>query len=52
MIKFEDNYFDKFAFAKQQIQDHFMNSLKDLSIAIKVDILDVKFNYACTFSNY
>lgn len=25
-----------------------MNSLKDLSIAIKVDILDVKFNYAYT----
>jgi len=29
-----------------------MNSLKDLSIAIKVDILDVKFNYAYTFSDY
>jgi uncharacterized protein (UPF0332 family) len=48
MIKFEDKYFEKFAFAKQQIQDHLMNSLKDLSIAIKVDILDVKFNYAYT----
>lgn len=48
MIKFEDKYFEKFDFTKEQIQDHIKNSLKDLSIARKVDILDVKFNYAYT----
>lgn len=46
MIKFDDKYFDKFEFAKEQIQKRLNNSQKDLQIARRVDILDVKFNYA------
>lgn len=46
MIKFEDKFFEKYEFKKEQIQKHLDNSQKDLQIAKRVDILDVKFNYA------
>ena len=47
-MKFEDQYFVKFHFTKDQIKKNFKNALKDLTIAKKVKILEVKFNYAYT----
>jgi len=47
-MKFEDKYFAKFTFTKDQIKKNLENAQKDLSIAIKVNILEVKFNYAYT----
>lgn len=47
-MKFEDKYFLKFNFSKEQIEKNFKNALKDLSIAKKDKILEVKFNYAYT----
>lgn len=47
-MKFEDQYFVKFHFTKEQIKKNFNNALKDLTIAKKVKILEVKFNYAYT----
>jgi len=46
MINFEDKFFEKFEFTKEQTQKHLNNSLKDLQIANRVGIIDVKFNYA------
>ena len=48
MIKFEDKYFVKFDFTKEQIKKNFDNALKDLGIARKDQILEVKFSYAYT----
>lgn len=47
-MKFEDQYFVKFHFTKDQIKKNFNNALKDLTIAKKDKILEVKFNYAYT----
>jgi len=47
-MKFEDKYFVKFKFSKEQIEKNFRNALKDLGIAKKDKILEVKFNYAYT----
>jgi len=47
-MKFEDKYFIKFEFTKEQIKRNLKNALKDLNIAKKVQILEVKFNYAYT----
>ena len=47
-MKFEDRYFRKFEFTKEQIKKNLNNALKDLTIAKKVKILEVKFNYAYT----
>lgn len=47
-MKFEDKYFTKFTFTKDQIKKNLQNAQKDLNIAIKVNILEVKFNYAYT----
>lgn len=47
-MKFEDQYFVKFHFTKDQIKKNFNNALKDLNIAKKDKILEVKFNYAYT----
>lgn len=47
-MKFEDKYFTKSTFSKDQIKKNLENAQKDLYIAIKVNILEVKFNYAYT----
>jgi len=47
-MRFEDKYFIRFRFSKEQIKKNLNNALKDLDIAKKVKILDVKFNYAYT----
>jgi uncharacterized protein (UPF0332 family) len=47
-MNFEDSYFAKFKFTKEQIKKNFENALKDLNIAKKDKILEVKFNYAYT----
>jgi len=47
-MKFEDKYFSKFTFTKDQIKKNFKNAQKDFTIAKKVNILEVKFNYAYT----
>jgi uncharacterized protein (UPF0332 family) len=47
-MKFEDQYFTKFNFTKEQTTKNFNNALKDLKIAKKDKILEVKFNYAYT----
>lgn len=48
MMKFEDKYFTKFNFTREEINRHLKNALKDLGIAKKDKILEVKFNYAYT----
>lgn len=48
MIRFEDQYFNKFNFTKDQIKKNLNNAFKDLNIAKKDQILEVKFNYAYT----
>lgn len=47
-MKFEDKFFFRFTFTKEQIKKNFNNALKDLNIAKEVNILEVKFNYAYT----
>lgn len=47
-MKFEHKYFIKFEFTKEQINKNLENAKKDLNIAKKVNILEVKFNYAYT----
>lgn len=47
-MKFDDRYFSKFKFTKEQINKNFKNALKDLNIAKKDEILEVKFNYVYT----
>ena len=47
-MKFEHKYFIKFKFTKEQINKNLENAQKDLNIAKKVNILEVKFNYAYT----
>ncbi len=45
-MNFEDKYFIKFKFTGEQIKKNFNNALKDLNIAKRDRILEVKFNYA------
>lgn len=45
-MKFEEKYFVKFNFTKEQIQKNMANALRDLAIAKEDKILEVKFNYA------
>lgn len=45
-MKFDDKYFSRFKFTKEQTNKNFRNALKDFDIAQKDKILDVKFNYA------
>lgn len=45
-MKFEDKYFTKFNFTKDQVRNNLNNALRDFDIAKKDDILEVKFNYA------
>jgi uncharacterized protein (UPF0332 family) len=46
MIRFDDKYFGKFTFTKEQVEKNLANALKDLGIAKEDSIIDVKFNYA------
>jgi len=48
MTKFDNHYFVKLGFSKDQIDKNLENALKDLRIAKKDTILEVKFNYAYT----
>ena len=45
-MKFEDKYFQPFDFTKDQVRKNLDNAIKDLGIAKKDQILEVKFNYA------
>ena len=47
-MKFDDKYFAKFKFTKEQIDKNLKNALRDLYIAKKDEFLDVKFNYTYT----
>jgi len=47
-MKFDDRYFKKFDFTKEQIDKNLQNASKDLKIAKKDSIPEVKFNYAYT----
>lgn len=42
----EEKYFTKFSFTKEQISKYADNALKDLAIAERDTIVEVKFNYA------
>jgi len=44
-MKFDDRYFNKFKFTEEQINKNLKNALKDLNIAKKDKILEVKFSY-------
>lgn len=45
-MNFDNKYFSKFNFNEVQIKKNLENALKDMNIAIKDEIIDVKFNYA------
>ena len=45
-MKFEEKYFVKFNFTSEQINKNLNNASRDLDIAKKDKILEVKFNYA------
>jgi hypothetical protein len=45
-MKFEDSFFVRFNFSDRQIEKNLANAVRNLEIAKKVDIFDVKFNYA------
>lgn len=45
-MKFEEGIFVRFNFSSGQIEKNLANARRDLEIAKKTDILDVKFNYA------
>ena len=45
-MKFEDAYFTRFDFTEKQIINNWENALRDLRIAKKDAIREVKFNYA------
>ncbi|MBU1121903.1 MAG: orotidine 5'-phosphate decarboxylase [Candidatus Omnitrophica bacterium] len=47
-MNIDNKHFYKFDFTTEQISQHFNNAWKDLDIANKDEILDVKFNYAYT----
>lgn len=47
-MKFEEKYFIKLEFSREQILKNINNSLRDFAIAKKDTIPEVKFNYAYT----
>ena len=47
-MKFDDRYFNKLKFTEEQINRNFENALKDMNIAKKDKILEVKFSYVYT----
>ena len=44
-MRFEENFFSKFEFTKEQIEKNLHNALRDFDIAKKDTILEVKFTY-------
>jgi len=48
MTNFEDKYFSKFRFTKEQVDNILKNAFKDLAIAQKDKIPEVKFTYTYT----
>jgi len=44
----EGKYFIRFSFSRTQIEQNLASAFRDLGIAKKTDILDVRFNYAYT----
>lgn len=47
-MRFEDKYFTEFKFTAEQIKKNLKNAGRDIDIAQKDEILDVKFNYTYT----
>jgi len=45
-MKFDDKYFSDFEFSKEQVLKNLNNALKDLGIAHRDTIADVKFTYS------
>ncbi len=45
-MDYEDRFFTRINFSREQIEENLANAQRDLKIAIKDDILDVKFNFA------
>jgi hypothetical protein len=45
-MDFDNRYFTKFNFSREQIEKNLASALRDLTIAQESAILDVKFNYA------
>ena len=45
-MKFEEQYFSKHNFTADQIKQYLDNALKDINIAAKIDIPEVRFTYA------
>jgi hypothetical protein len=43
-MNYEDKFFVRFNFSDGQIEKNLAGAMRDLEIAKKVDILDVKFN--------
>jgi len=44
-MRFDEKYFTKFKFTAEQVQKNFANAVKDMGIAQKDEIPEVKFNY-------
>jgi uncharacterized protein (UPF0332 family) len=47
-MKFEEKFFKKFRFTREQVNKNYENASKDFDIARRDKITDVKFNYAYT----
>jgi uncharacterized protein (UPF0332 family) len=47
-MNFDDKYFTKFQFTAEQIKQNLKNALRDLAIAKKDTIIEVKFTYTYT----
>ncbi len=45
-MNYEGRFFIRFNFSDGQIEKNLASAMRDLEISKKVDILDVKFNYA------
>ena len=45
-MNFDEKYFQKFNFSKEDIKQYFENAIRDLDIAKKDNIPEVKFTYA------
>ena len=46
MKNFDEKYFTKFSFTKEEIDKNFQNAVRDIEIAEKDGIPEVKFNYS------
>ncbi len=46
MMTFEDKFFVRFKFSREQIEKNLANALRDLEMAKKVNIREVRFQYA------